>query len=168
MTETVTEAMIEAGCNAYLASKKNDDVPATFTAIYLAMSRASQPVDATDVESAASTLYEPANSLNALDSEAVERVRAFLANYPINPSDNSAVAVAHNSDDYFTFADLRALLSLAKPVGGGSHLFIGGKTRCGHWLNPDMKTTVSVADVGCHACRDAYAALTAMKGNEDA
>jgi hypothetical protein len=37
------------------------------------------------------------------------------------------------------------------------HLWLGDKTRCGHWLTPDVQRTVAVYEVDCVPCLESYA-----------
>lgn len=88
MTEHLPDAMIEAGAKAYLASKKNADIPGTFTAIYRAMRPLDPEVQAL-VEAAAELIpwvaewaemsdYPPGKAKMRL---ALERANAALARF---------------------------------------------------------------------------------------
>jgi hypothetical protein len=50
-------------------------------------------------------------------------------------------------------------------VGDEVHLYLGDKTRCGKWLNPDIERTVAVYDCNCRPCLEAYAAE--VEGDSD-
>jgi hypothetical protein len=45
------------------------------------------------------------------------------------------------------------------------HLYLGDKTRCGQWLNPDVARTVSVREATCARCLRAYA--SEVEGDSD-
>jgi len=71
--------------------------------------------------------------------------------------------------DAATIATLQAEKERLTGADGRTHLYFGGKTRCGAWLNPDLKTTVCIPDCNCPPCRAALsnqAPLTASTESE--
>lgn len=97
------------------------------------------------------------------DEQAVERVREWLGPKPRGTvtyhTDHTARVIA--------VEDLVTLAALAQPkvASDGLHLSISGKTFCGQWVTPDVKSTISVRACNCRPCLEGYAA--SVEGDSD-
>ena len=163
-----TQAQQPAMGEELIVPEDNDKIAACLERVADDHSGCFSEEDAFAVECAIKALTRtPSANPESVGDDVVSRLNRYA-----EPGNLAAVHPAVQQtcrDAAATIATLQAEKERLTGADGRTHLYFGGKTRCGAWLNPDLKTTVCIPDCNCPPCRAALsnqAPLTASTESE--